>query len=392
MTLLQPATSAQPFAKVGLYGKAGSGKTLTATFIALGLSKERHNSAPIALVDTEQASEFILPICEAEGVPLITVRSRSFVDMRAAHQEAQEIGCCALLVDSYSQWAELNEAFKAKLNLTNRRLQYQHREELWRLWGEWTREMRASPLHVFLAGRLSYDYGDDEDDAGDPRLVKLGTKMRGEADAGYEPNLLIELEALADARRDPKSKSKRGTMIHYARVLKDRTMMLNGRTFAFKDLNDYHVGDYHKVFQAFAPHIDRLGLVHPGNPAESRTVRAPRSSADLFSAPSGESAFAERQRRVTIACEEIQASLRILWPGQDAGSKICREAAIDALFHTRSWSAVEHLAPEVCEAGGLTLRACETACEQGEPVPMSRAEVIAFVLAVRETRHQATVL
>ena len=184
-------------AKVGMYGGGGSGKTLTATLLAIGLSKELHNHAPIKFFDTEDQADFIDPICRAEGVPLSVVKSRSFIDMRDAHRSAADEGCCALIVDSYSHPPrELEEALKQKLDYVGRRLPFQHREQIFTIWGEWVREMRSSPLHVFLNGRLSWEWDEEDDDAGDARPVKIGTKMRGDADAGYEPDLLIEMDQI----------------------------------------------------------------------------------------------------------------------------------------------------------------------------------------------------
>src|SRR5512138_2923191 len=107
MALLKRATVEQAAAKLGIFGPQGSGKTTTAALIAIGLSKTYHGGKPVAFMDTENGSDYLVPIFEAEGVELVVVKSRSFQDMKAMVREAEEMGCCAGLIDSYTHpWQE----------------------------------------------------------------------------------------------------------------------------------------------------------------------------------------------------------------------------------------------------------------------------------------------
>lgn len=378
MTILQPAINAQSAAKIGIFGKPGSGKTLTSIFLLIGLAK-REGNKPIAMLDTEGGSDFVADICRAEGVPLLVAKGRSFVEMRDAHREAQA-ECSGFLVDSYSEpWKELNEALRDKLDLRGRRLQFQHRDELYLLWGQWVREMLDSPLHCVLSGRLSNEWDEVTDDAGDIEHVRIGTKMRGEADAGYEPHLLIEMDGLRDSlARDKKTKSKRGRIVHTATVLKDRFRALNGRSFPFPDLNQYAAGGYEKTFKAFADHIACLA------PRESGVVRGEsvaRSSVELFASRAGESAFAERARRVTIAIENIQAALSAIWAGQTADEKRMKAIVLKTLFNTRSWTEIEGLTPEAVEGAWQIVQKFET--EAAALDLKSEAQVTAAIAACK---------
>lgn len=359
MGLLQPASSVSRALKAGLFGGGGSGKTLTATLIAIGLSKKHHGSAPIAFFDTEDQSDFIAPICAAENVPLFVTHSRSFIDMRDTLKEAAG-SCCALIVDSYSHPVqELEESLKRKTDHVGRRLQYYQRQQLFMLWGEWVRDMRASPLHVLLNGRLSFEWDEVEDDEGDARAVKVGTKMRGDSDAGYEPDLLVELEAVRDSLvRNKTTKTKRGNMKHAAVILKDRWMALNGKTFVWPDINDYQPGDYELVFKAFLPHLERLNI------GQNRPVMASRSSESLFSAPSGESAFAARSRRVAGAWEEISGAMSTIWPGSTNDEKKLRAIVLKTLFASRSESVIKAMAPEMLESAWAVMQHFEAAVSQ----------------------------
>ncbi len=336
-SLLKPATVEQSAAKVGIFGPQGSGKTTTAAMIALGLSITYHNRAPVAFMDTENGSDYLVELFAAEGVPLLNFKSRAFTDMKAELRNAASKGCCAYLVDSYTHpWAEVQDSLRKILGV--KRLEFQHQDQLKTLWREWTDLMLNSPLHVIVSGRLGYVWDKEEDKNGRKEggeLIKLGTKMKSESEAGYEPSLLIEMEGLQDsALRNRKSRTKKGTITHYAYILKDRWRTLNGRTFQWPDLNDYKVGDYKAVFDPFLPHFSKLVIGQ-----KQTAVNGARTSNELFNG-SGDSDYHRRVKQVQIAIEEIEGTIRKLWSGQDAQSKIMRQITIETLFHTRSWTAV----------------------------------------------------
>jgi len=52
MSILKKAENKMAYAKVGLYGTAGSGKTRTAVEIAIGLHKAIGSTKPIAALET----------------------------------------------------------------------------------------------------------------------------------------------------------------------------------------------------------------------------------------------------------------------------------------------------------------------------------------------------
>lgn len=358
MSLLREARVEQAAAKVGIFGRQGSGKSTTGVLIAVGLSKAYHQNAPVAMLDTENGSDYLKAICDAEGVPFVVAKSRAFKDMQAALREAEEQKCCVYMVDSYTHpWQELTASFKAKSK--RKRLEFYHMDELKTLWRGWTDQMLNSPLHIILSGRLGFEWGEEETDDG-RNLIKLGTKMKSESEAGYEPSLLIEMEGLQDADvRLKKTRTKRGSIMHHCYVLKDRWRALNGRTFQFADINEYKPGDYKKVFTAFQPHWSKLVIG-----GAQRAVDASRTSESLFNS-AGENIFQEMTRRKEIACEEIEGALVALWPGQDAKSKEMKRAAVDALFQSRSWTAIRAKPVEELEAGRETVKLFEEAVKHG---------------------------
>ncbi len=349
MGFLKDAKVEQSAAKIGLFGKQGSGKTTTASMVAIGLSKKYHNGAPVAFFDTENGSDYLVPIFASEGVRLIVGKSRAFTDMRVGLKEAREAGCCAYIVDSYTHpWKELCDTFKAKSK--RKKLEFHQMDALKTMWQGWTDEMLNSPLHVLLCGRLGYEWGEEIDADGDKNLVKLGTKMKTESEAGYEPSLLLEVESIQPAAVNASRKAKRGGITHRVNVLKDRWRSLNGRAFDFADMNDYKVGAYAPVFNTFLPHFSQLAI---GN--GQRAIDGDRTSADLFT-EGGESVGAQMQRRREIAAEEIAGTLRHTWGGETADAKRLRQSFLLALFGTLSWKAIETSKVEVLEEGVVLLR------------------------------------
>lgn len=387
MGLLRAAKVEQSAAKVGIFGSQGSGKTTTSALIAIGLSKTYHNGAPVAFMDTENGSDYLVPIFEAEGVKLVVVKSRSFKDMKAQLVEAAEMGCCVDLVDSYTHpWQELNEALKKKLGVS--KIEFKHMDQLKTMWRGWTDLMLNSPLHVIVSGRLGYVWDREEEENGRKGdLIKLGTKMKSESEAGYEPSLLIEMEGIQSGdRRDKKTHSKKGTITHHAYVLKDRWRTLNGRTFLFKDINSYKAGDYKKVFDTFAPHFAKLAIG-----GEQRAIDQGRTSEALFDG-TGDNAYQQRARRVQIVLEEIQGTLVKLWPGQDQTSKQMKALAIETIFDTRSWTQVESYQLERLDLGLDVIARVEEAIEDGNATAATdKAALAALIdqaLRIEKTQRQ----
>lgn len=371
MGLLQPVKVEQAAAKVGIFGPQGSGKTTTTALMLLGLSLTYHNGAPVVFLDTENGSDYLKQIFDAEGVSLLVAKSRAFQDMRQALREAEEQKACGYMVDSYTHpWMELMESFKARSR--RKKLEFHHMDELKSMWRQWTDQMLNSPLHVVLCGRLGFNW-DREDDGADGEkgdLVKLGSKMKGEAEAGYEPSLLIELEGIQkDSKRIKGTRAKKGNIAHYAYVLKDRWRSLNGRTFAWDDMNAYKKGDWRKVYDVFAPHFKMLAIGE-----QQRAVNGNRNSEALFSGNP-----AEFGRRRDIALEEIKETIASVFPGQSADQKARRQAVLECQFGTLSWSKVESLGLESLETSARILRTFKDQARADQNLITSDAGTIALL-------------
>jgi hypothetical protein len=352
--LLQEVSNEQARAKVGAFGRQGSGKTTTLALLAIGVSKTYHNGAPVAMMDTENGSDYLKPVFDKEGVKLLVVKSGAFADMVPVLRQAQEKGCCAFIMDSVTHtWTELKRSYSAamarKYNISDYDLQFQDWDDIKGQWASWTNAFLNSPLHCFIAGRAGNEYEYVVNDKGKRELVKGDSKMKTEGEFGYEPNLLIEMEA---ERRKTTKKHTGGSFVHFARVLKDRARSLNGKSFEFVDINDYKPGDYKKVFDVFAPHFAFLNI--------SATQRAigTNSSEDLFDG-TGDTEYRRRNREKQIALDEILATMQLLWPGQSAADKALRIRVMETIWGARAWSAIEAMSLERVLEGLEALRAYE---------------------------------
>lgn len=382
MNLLQKAVNEQAYLKAGALGFPGSGKSYTASMLAIAISKFATEGKPVAFFDTESGSDFLIPKFDAAGVELMRVKSKAFKDLLAVGKEA-EGQCSVLIVDSITHiWQEVCEAYLAQVNEVRKRkklylikkLEFQHWADVKRAWAEWTTFYLNSKLHVIVCGRAGYEYEFVTNDETDKKeLQKAGTKMRVEGEFGFEPSLLIEMERVS------RGATPGAGWIHRAHILKDRTDSINGMAFDFGAAKKKLEGDeeWKQVYQPFAPVLARLNLG-----GEHLSVDASRTSRAMFE-DEGDGEGNRRAKRVDIALEEIQGTLVAIWPGQDAASKRLKQSAIEALFSTRSWTKVESLPLERLEAELKVLKAFEEKARpafEGDESPASTPDGVATVM------------
>lgn len=354
MSLLKPLGSGQGYLKAGIQGFASSGKTFTATSIAIGLRDMMNLKGPIAFFDTEGGAEYIAHRVKAEtGLDLVGTRSQAFQDLIDATKEAEREGVSVLIVDSISHvWNELQKSHIARVNENLKRrnrpqrynLEFQDWGPIKTKWAEWTSLFLNSRLHIIFCGRAAFTYDHEiNEDTGKKDLVKTGTKMRAENEFGYEPSLLIEMEAI-------KQKSKKGAVIHRATVLKDRFDEFNGQQFD------------NPTFKTFLAHFERL---KPG-------AHAPIDTSIKTEPLIDEEGHDDRRRR-EILCEEIQGEIVDMYPGQTAAEKQAKAHLIFETFNTRSWTAVEGMSLEQLRTGLSRIRS------KRQPAPNSDSDLLSGV-------------
>lgn len=340
MSMLKPAENKMAYAKVGLYGTAGSGKTYTAAKIAIGLHKFAKCDKPVGMFDTEPAASYIIPLFKKAGIEfLVYDQSRALKDLMAFMDEAEK-ACSIVIVDSITHvWRDAQESFLAKINegraRQNKRplaaLEFQHWRPIKAAWADFTDRFLSSKLHVIVCGRAGnvYEYQDKDDGSGKKELITTGSRMATEKELGYEPSLLVEMVADRDD----------GKIVNIALVQKDRTDTINGKELPRPD------------FESFAPHFAALNLggEHHGSMQE-------RDSKELFT-ETGDDNWSAEQRQRAIWAEEISGLMQKHFPSQSAEDKKQRLDLMEKFFGTRSWTKVENTASEKLKAGFEALAA-----------------------------------
>ncbi len=312
---------------MGLYGDTGSGKTWTASGVALGLHKFIKSDKPVAFFDTETGSSFILPKFKTAGIELVTFNGSALKDLVAVMDEAEK-ECSILIIDSITNvWDEFTDAYMKKRK--------QNYIELWDwkpIKKEWRTQYRDrfvnSKLHIIMCGREGAIYTTEEQERNGrtkKTSVKSGTKMRAEGDTGYEPSILCEMEKVYSEGD--------GTYVRRCNVVKERFGILDSKSFDNPKFDDY------------LPHIECLNLG-----GEHYGLNTTSTSEDMFD-DNGDGSLQRMFRRRDIALEEFDAVLtKAGLTGTSGDTKKRRIEVLEQLFGTSSKTAIERKRPEDIEA------------------------------------------
>lgn len=321
--LFTKSKNTQAYAKVGLLGFAGSGKTTTATRMAIGLvdlmrrAGLDHGVRPAFFLDTETGADWVDPVFKEAGIALHTAKTRSFVDLLAAIDESER-DASVLIVDSITHfWRELVDSFlKAKRRT---RIEFQDWGPLKSEWARFTDRYINSALHIIMCGRAGHEYDHFEDADGKKQLEKTGIKMKAETETGYEASLLILMERHMDM--DTRK------VYRVANVLKDRSAKIDGKDFK------------NPAFRNFLPHFQALNLG-----GEQLGVDVSRDSGALFDGH-GDSEWRRETRERDIALDEIAELLGKHYPGQSAEAKKTKADLLEEFAATRSWERIKAMRP-----------------------------------------------
>lgn len=221
MAGFRKAKAEQAALKIGIYGKAGSGKTFTSLLLAEGLAKR--SKKRYAVVDTERGTDFYaMPVKERrthpEAFDFDALYSRSMTEIVQGCMDLDPKSYACVVIDSMTHlWETCISSYPGKRGPDgqipiNAWAQIKKPYKALMAW------MLATPLHVIICGRLGIDYGPKLENS-DENEVK-GYKMKAEGETGYEPHILIRMEE--DRKLDKES-------VITAIVEKDRTGILQGQ-------------------------------------------------------------------------------------------------------------------------------------------------------------------
>lgn len=345
MGLLRPMERPAAYLKAGFLGFAGSGKTRTATELAIGTREKLGLKGPIAYFDTEGGASYVQALVrERTGQAPLVAESRSLDDLMAVLDDAEAQGVSVLVVDSISHvWKEVLESYMAEVNEQRKRhgkgprtkLEFQDWGPIKATFNRWTDAYLTRPIHVIVCGRAGWQYENEmNEETGKRELAVTGTKMKAEGEFGFEPSLLVEMEATQSRVAGKKA----GAIVRAATVLKDRFGLIDARRFE------------EPTFRDFEPHV---AMLTAGEHRPVDTGARTRHEVDEL----GDGEWARERRNRTIYAEEIQGLLVKHWPGMSAEAKAAKADAIDRHLGTRSWTAVENMPSRVLKAAYEAMRA-----------------------------------
>jgi hypothetical protein len=358
MSIFKKAENTMAFAKVGLLGFAGAGKTRTGTEIAIGLHKSIGSKKPVLFIDTETGSDFVLPIFQQHGIELMVSKTRAFKDLAEGMREAPNISDI-MIIDSVSHfWVDIVESYRKKKNVN--RLSFQDWGIIKPMWSnDFSMPFVTSAIHLIVCGRAGFEYDYFEGEDGKMELYKTGTKMKAEGEFGFEPSLLIEMERIKNPEaneeyrtaktKDAKMKAAKQIaagreFVRMATVLKDRSDIMDGKIF------------YNPSYEDFAPHWESINIGGVHKPLESG------DSQGLFN-KEGQPQWAIDKKRATIALEEIKAEYDKNIPGSTAKDKAAKIKLAEYLFKTGSWTALEGMSVDILTQGLKRMRTIFTVPE-----------------------------
>lgn len=315
MSLLKPATNQTAFLKLGVFGYQGSGKTFTSSRIAAGLCKFAKIKSPkVAIFDTEKSSDFLVDYFKEQGIELLVVKSRAFMDLIQAIREAEAAGVYVFIVDSVTHvWRELMTSYQKKKKIDE--LQMRDWGPIKEEWAQFTTLFINSKMHFISLGRAgdTFDMVQDER-TGKKKMEKSGTKMKAEGEFGYESDILIEMERFED--------QKTFREIHRCWVRKDRWDILDGKSF-----DDPSFNVFLPVVQKLNLGGDHLGVINS-------------DSTEMFDSP--DRSWYEQRKLKEIALETLKDTLTINdLDGRSDASKKNRIEVLKQVFGTSSQSAIE---------------------------------------------------
>lgn len=236
--MLKKLQNTMPFAKIGIQGFAGDGKSYTASVLAVGIHKLIGSTKPIAVFDTERAFKSLKNFFDKNNVEvLIDDDNRSLAALNAVIKECEDGAADILIIDSITHiYEEFLSAYKAQKRKNNTVIEFQD-------WGvikpKWKKEFSnrfvESNLHIIFTGRSGIEYENEiNDETGKREIFKSGVKMKAENETAFEPDLLI------DMRKEKVEKGMGNRRLkRVATIIKDRTTMIDGKEFVNPTFNNF---------------------------------------------------------------------------------------------------------------------------------------------------------
>jgi hypothetical protein len=216
------AKSERGYLKCALYGKTGSGKTLTSLIWAEYLASL--SGKKVYYIDTERGTEYYsmsIPErkCHPQAFDFERLITRSLMEtLEAVEEPAQTPDCGVLVIDSITHiWEAARNAYQGK-KMSNDQIPIQAWNGIKKPYKRLMSLFIDGNFHAILCGREGIVMEESED--GEMKVT--GTKLKAEGETPHEPDIL--------GRMIPERDSK-GKYIIQVFFEKDRSGILTGKTF-----------------------------------------------------------------------------------------------------------------------------------------------------------------
>ncbi len=324
-------SNTKPYFKAAFEGFAGSGKTYTASMVAIGLHRRIKSKKPIVMFDTEKAAKFLKRVFNEAGIELLVKESRTLADLKETMRLLREDKVADIfIVDSISHvWEDTVEAFKRKMKRSY--LQFQDWGILKPMWKkEFSDPLVMDPYHIIMCGRAGYEYENEvNSETGKREIYKSGVKMKVEGETAYEPDILVLMERFEEILGKDKKVYRQST------IVKDRSTLIDGKTFI------------NPTYKDFEPAIKEI-LSDPDARDMNET-----DSTGLFKTEEDKRDYI---RNKEIVLEKITNELVKAWPSSGASDKKSRIEISEKVFNTNSWEEIKRKGLDELEAGLETLK------------------------------------
>lgn len=224
MSGFKKAKAEQAAIKMGIYGPAGSGKTMTSLLVAEGLAAATKKR--VAYIDTEHGTDFYCKDVPSRSIhpaafDFDALYTKSLMESLEAVKGIDLATHGVVVIDSITHlWEAAIAAFSGRQTSAGT-IPMHAWGKIKKPYKELMSELLSSPLHVIMCGRQGVEYATNEET---DELKAVGVKMKAEGETPYEPHILIRMEAVK-----PRKSNEVATIYAYAE--KDRTGVLAGRSF-----------------------------------------------------------------------------------------------------------------------------------------------------------------
>lgn len=308
------------FIKASFGGFAGSGKTRTATEFIIGCYQDLKIEKPLLIIDNEKGSRFLIPIFKKAGINPFLKETVYLADVLTAFDmlKSGEIGF--IFIDSITKvWYEFVREYRKK-NGGKAFLTLQDWGKILPAWQEGFSDkyVNLSGSCVFT-GRGGYTYDMEENEETKKKeFIRSGVKMKVGGETPFEPDLNVWME-LCQELEDGKLKVWRE-----AQVLKDRSGLIDGKTFINPTYND------------FKPVVAYIVSAPKGEVAKASKLE---SNAPVET-------YNNQTEAREIALEKIKNAFIKTGIGKTTEDNRLKIAIMERIFGTNSWTEIEKGKPD----------------------------------------------